>query len=136
MENLVQLGPLLAVKAGGSCAAEGPTRTLVSLDDIRAEVGPLRWALLWVMCMKSYIEGSGRKRGGRTGGLTGVSTTSHWVETVCCKYKDWYCMTATEMLLHLHAASLCKLLSAAQTRIGDTSCALALALPVMAPYQS
>lgn len=42
VENVVQLGPLLAIKAGGSCAAEGSTRTLVSLDNIRAEIGPLR----------------------------------------------------------------------------------------------
>lgn len=42
VENVVQLGPLLAIKAGGSCAAEGPTRTVVSLNDIRAEIGPLR----------------------------------------------------------------------------------------------
>ena len=42
VENLVQLGPLLAIKAGGTCTPDGPTRTLVSLDDIRAEIGPLR----------------------------------------------------------------------------------------------
>ena len=44
VENIVQLGPLLSIKAGGSCKAEGASRTLVSLDDIRAELGPLRCA--------------------------------------------------------------------------------------------
>ena len=42
VENVVQLGPLLAIKAGGSCAPQGSNRTLVRLDDIRAELGPLR----------------------------------------------------------------------------------------------
>lgn len=42
VENVVQLGPLLSIKAGGTCAAEGSSRTLVSLDDIRAEIGPFR----------------------------------------------------------------------------------------------
>ena len=42
VENVVQLGPLLAIKAGGSCARDGASRTLVSLDDIRAELGPFR----------------------------------------------------------------------------------------------
>ncbi|DBA96606.1 TPA: hypothetical protein ACH3X1_015468 [Trebouxia sp. C0004] len=42
VENIVQLGPLLAIKAGGTCAPEGASRTMVSLDDIRAELGPFR----------------------------------------------------------------------------------------------
>ncbi len=42
VENIVQLGPLLAIKAGGACAPEGASRTMVTLDDIRAELGPLR----------------------------------------------------------------------------------------------
>lgn len=42
VENVVQLGPLLAIKAGGTCSAQGASRTLVRLDDIRAELGPLR----------------------------------------------------------------------------------------------
>ncbi len=44
VENIVQLGPLLAIKAGGTCAPEGASRTMVSLDDIRAELGPFRSA--------------------------------------------------------------------------------------------
>ncbi len=44
VENIVQLGPLLAIKAGGTCAPEGASRTMVTLDDIRAELGPLRSA--------------------------------------------------------------------------------------------
>lgn len=44
VENVVQLGPLLAIKAGGTCAPEGASRTMVTLDDIRAELGPLRSA--------------------------------------------------------------------------------------------
>lgn len=42
--NLVQLGPLLSIQAGGSCRPEGATRTRVKLDDIRAQLGPLRYA--------------------------------------------------------------------------------------------
>lgn len=44
VEIIVQLGPLLAIKAGGTCAPEGASRTMVSLNDIRAELGPLRSA--------------------------------------------------------------------------------------------
>ena len=41
--NLVQLGPLLSIQAGGSCKPQGASRTMVSLDDIQAQLGPLRW---------------------------------------------------------------------------------------------
>ena len=80
VENVVQLGPLLAIKAGGSCAAEGRTRTLVSLDDIRAEIGPIRWGQQWKI-LHGVGEGGGEaakgelhSRGGCMGGacLTGV----------------------------------------------------------------
>ena len=40
--NLVQLGPLLTIQAGGSCQPKGPSRTSVQLDDIQAKLGPLR----------------------------------------------------------------------------------------------
>lgn len=40
--NLVQLGPLLSIQAGGSCEPQGASRTMVSLDDIQAQLGPLR----------------------------------------------------------------------------------------------
>ena len=40
--NLVQLGPLLSIQAGGSCKPQGASRTMVSLDDIQAQLGPLR----------------------------------------------------------------------------------------------
>ena len=44
VENVVQLGPLLAIKVGGSCSPGGANRTLVKLNDIRAELGPIRSA--------------------------------------------------------------------------------------------
>lgn len=47
VENVVQLGPLLSIKAGGTCSQQGSTRTLVTLDDVRAELGPLRWAAVF-----------------------------------------------------------------------------------------
>lgn len=52
VENIVQLGPLLAIKAGGTCAPEGGSRTMVTLDDIRAELGPLRSANNQKACLQ------------------------------------------------------------------------------------
>lgn len=56
VENVVQLGPLLAIKAGGNCSAQGASRTLVRLDDIRAELGPLRFGVVFFCPLLQLIK--------------------------------------------------------------------------------
>ena len=56
VENVVQLGPLLAIKAGGTCSAQGASRTLVRLDDIRAELGPLRFGVVFFCPLLQLIK--------------------------------------------------------------------------------
>lgn len=55
VENVVQLGPFLAIKAGGSCTPQGANRTLVQLDDIRAELGPFRFAINTVRILHCFL---------------------------------------------------------------------------------